>query len=190
MLAKRAVLNHQTCFEAISIESQARSPMDGLRRDLVAVVYCFEACAWAWLVALRTICVPLSRCTFWLVEVINDPCAPPAATEARFSPFRPKTPWLLEVNCPAAFKPPTVPRAAPAAFAVEPTAPFAALPTFAAGLATDPTAPPAVELTPPSALAPPDLRPDAMLPPAAPPLSPRSSAPAELDAIVEAVAKA
>ena len=186
----------------ISIESPARSPIDRWAApQLGAVVYCFEACAGAWLVALRTICVPLSRCTFWFVEVINDPCAPPAATEARFSPFRPNTPWLLEVNCPAEFKPPIVPRAAPARFAVELavplpalavelTAPFAALPTFVAGLATDPTAPPAVELTPPRELAPPDLRPDAMLPPAAPPLSPRSSAPAELDAIVEAVAKA
>jgi len=42
--------------------------------------------------------VPLSRCTFLLVEVINEPCVLLAAAEFKLIPCKPKTPWLLEVS--------------------------------------------------------------------------------------------
>jgi hypothetical protein len=42
--------------------------------------------------------VPLSRCTFLLVEVMNEPCVLVAAAEFKLIPCNPKTPWLLEVS--------------------------------------------------------------------------------------------
>src|SRR5690348_10593561 len=115
--------------------------------------------------------VPLSRCTFFPAEVITVPCVAFDAAAFKFRPFNPKTPWLFEVSCPAAFNPPTAPFEAPAtfpaAFAVEFTAPPAAPPTLAAAFVTVPAAPPAAEVTPPS---PP--RPPAIPEPAAEPLSP------------------
>src|SRR5260370_11031833 len=50
--------------------------------------------------------VPLSRCTFLLVDVISDPCVLLDVSEFRLSPSKPHTPLLLEANCPVAFRPP------------------------------------------------------------------------------------
>src|SRR6266404_5579708 len=115
------------------------------------------------------------RCTFLLLDVISEPCVLLEVAEFRFSPSRPNTPWLLEVNSPAAFRPPTAPLAAPVAvpatFAVELTAPP---PTFPAVLATLPAVAPAVDLAPPST-PPPDPRPPAPAPLTAPPPAYKSS---------------
>src|SRR5207245_9831082 len=91
--------------------------------------------------------VPLSRWTFFPVDVITEPCVALEAAVFRLRPLRPNTPWLFEVSCPAAFRPPTasleVPATLPAAFVVEFTAPPAAPPTLATVLLTGPTPPPA-----------------------------------------------
>src|SRR5438874_7335628 len=91
--------------------------------------------------------VPLSRRTFFPVEVITLPCVAFEAAAFKFKPFKPKTPWLFEVSCPAASSPPTAPREAPATFppalAAEFNVPLAAPPAFAAVFVTVPTAPPA-----------------------------------------------
>src|SRR4029077_11102057 len=133
---------------------------------------CSPACAWG----TSSIRVPLSRCTFFPAEVITEPCVALDAAAFRFNPFRPNTPWLLEVSCPGGFKPPTAPFSAPAtlppAFAALFTAPPAAPPTLAAVFVTVPTAPPAAEPTPPSA-----PRPPAIPPPARAPTSPRHPRP-------------
>src|SRR5260370_11857508 len=132
---------------------------------------CEPACA----CETSSILVPLSRCTFFPAEVVTDPCVAWEAAALRFRPFRPNTPWLFEVSCPAAFNPPTAPFEAPAtlppAFAAVFTAPPATPPTLAAVLVTVPTAPPAAEVTPPSAPRPP-AAPD---PPAEAPASPKAS---------------
>src|ERR1700747_981590 len=92
---------------------------------------------------------------FFPAEVITEPCVAFEVAAFRFRPFRPNTPWLLEVSCPAAFNPPTAPFEAPTTLppapAAEFTAPPAAPPTLAAVFVTAPTAPPAPEVTPPSA---------------------------------------
>src|SRR5229473_8454045 len=141
---------------------------------LLSFSYCFgllfEPCA------TNRSCVPLSRCTFLLVEVISEPCVLLEAAVFRLSPSSPNTPWLLEVSWPAAFNPPTAPRAAPAAFTVELTAPPATPPALAAVLVTAPVAAPAVERTPPSAPPPPLARAE----PTAPPPAAKSSLPKEL----------
>src|SRR5260221_10672668 len=139
---------------------------------LLSFSYCFgllfEPCA------TSKSCVPLSRCTFLLVEVISEPCVLLEAAELKLSPSRPKTPWLLEVSWPAAFKPPTAARAAPAAFTVELTALLATPLALAAVLVTAPVAAPAVERTPPRA--PPPLP---RAEPTAPPPADKSSLPTE-----------
>src|SRR5882762_7692800 len=138
---------------------------------LVAIrTYCADACA----CETSKNCVPLSRCTFLLVEVISEPCVLLETAEFRFIPLRPNTPWLLEVSWPAAFNPPTAPRVAPAAFTVELTAPPATPPALAAVLVTAPVAAPAVDRTPPRA--PPPL---ARAEPTAPPPADKSSPPIE-----------
>src|SRR6266404_3238277 len=144
---------------------------------LLSFSYCFgllfEPCA------TNRSCVPLSRCTFLLEEVISEPCVLLEAAVFRLSPSSPNTPWLLEVSWPAAFKPPTAPRTTPAVFTVELTAPLATPPAFAAVFVTAPVAAPAVERTPPSA--PPPL---ARAEPIAPPPADKSSPPPELAAAV------
>src|SRR5258707_9563814 len=161
---------------ASSLCLRIRSPPFLVIAPLVAIrTYCADACA----CETSKNCVPLSRCTFLLVEVISDPCVLLEAAEFRLSPSRPKTPWLLEVSWPAAFKPPTAPRAAPAAFTVELTALLATPRALAAVLVTAPVAAPAVERTPPSA--PPPL---ARAEPIAPPPADKSSPPPELAAAV------
>src|SRR6202011_5497286 len=123
-------------------------------------------------------CVPLSRCTVLLVDVISEPCVLFDAAEVRLSPPKPNTPRLSEVNRPAPSTPPpaplVVPAAVPVTFGVELTAPSATPPTFAAVLVTVPAVAPAVDPNPPSA-APPDARPPAVAPPTAPPLAGKSS---------------
>src|ERR1700694_1490219 len=113
---------------------------------------CLEApCSPACASETSSIRVPLSRWTFFPAEVITLPCVAFEAAAFRFRPFNPKTPWLFEVSCPAAFKPPTAPFEAPAmlppAFATEFAAPPATPPTFAAVLVTAPAAPPAPDVT-------------------------------------------
>ena len=60
----------------------------------------FDACNCVALVAETKSCVPLSRCTFLLADVMSEPepCAAPTADEVRFSPCILKTPWLFEVS--------------------------------------------------------------------------------------------
>lgn len=53
--------------------------------------------------------VPPSSRTFVPAEVITDPCVPFAVALLRFNSFSPNTPRLFDVNCPAAFNPPTAP---------------------------------------------------------------------------------
>ena len=152
----------------------------------------------AWLCVTSRSCVPLSRCTFLLVDVINDPCVLFDAAEFRLRPFKPKTPWLLEVNCPAVFSPPGAPLVALVEFAVELSAPPASPPTFPAVLVAPPTlpvafvitsaAPPDAEPTPPRT--PPDERPDAPAPPTAGGPAAKSSLPTELGATDCAAASA
>src|SRR5258707_14233923 len=139
--------------------------------------YCFGLCADACACDTSKSCVPLSRCTFLLVEVISEPCVLLEAAELKLSPSRPKTPWLLEASWPAAFKPPPAPRAAPAAFPVRLTALLATPRALAAVLVTAPVAAPAVERTPPRA-PPPLPRAD----PTAPPPADKSSLATELEA--------
>jgi len=95
--------------------------------------------------------VPLSRCTFFPAEVITEPCVAFEPAAFRFKPFNPNAPWLFEVSCPAAFKPPTAPFEAPAmlppAVAAEFKVPPATPPALAAVFVTAPTAPPAVDVT-------------------------------------------
>jgi hypothetical protein len=117
--------------------------------------------------------VPLSRCTFFPAEVINELCVLLTAVDVKLSPFKPNTPSLLDVICPAEFKPPMAPLDAPAtlpvAFPAEFRAPPAVPPTPAAVFVMEPAAPPAVEATPPSAPRPPDIpepAADAPMPPA------------------------
>src|SRR6266849_5737755 len=138
--------------------------------------------------------VPLSRCTFLLVEVISEPCVLFDPAAFRFRPLSPKTPWLLEVNWPAAFSPPTAPLEVPpnvevvepAALTVEPTVPLAVPPTLAAVFVT----PPAVEATPPTRPPPPEERaePEPLALPK--PEAARSGVSSEPEAIVSAAASA
>src|SRR5258708_17870681 len=139
---------------------------------------------------------------FLPAEVISEPCVLFDPAAFRFRPFRPKTPWLLEVNWPAEFGPQTAPRevaprvevAEPAALTVEhaaaPTVPAAFPPTFAAVLVTAPTEPLAVEATPPTSPPPPEERapPEPLALPMPEPA--RSGAASELDAMVSAAASA
>src|SRR5260370_25116096 len=96
---------------------------------------------------------------FFPAEVITETCVAFDAAAFRFRPFRPNTPWLLEVSWPAAFNPPTAPFEAPAMLPPLPpaefTAPPAAPPTLPAVFLTPPTAPPAPEVPPPSPPRPP-----------------------------------
>src|SRR5207253_9787204 len=89
---------------------------------------CLDApCPLACACETSNIRVPLYRCTSFPAEVITEPCVEFETAALRLRPFRPITPWLLEVSCPAAFKPPTAPFEAPAmlppTFAAEVTAP-------------------------------------------------------------------
>ena len=55
------------------------------------------------------ICVPPSRRTLRVDDVITEPSALPAEDEATSRPLIPNTPWLPEVSIPLAFNPPTAP---------------------------------------------------------------------------------
>src|SRR6267378_210547 len=148
---------------------------------------CSPACA----CETRSIRVPLSRCTFFPAEVISEPSVAFEPAVLRFSPFRPNTPWLLEVSWPAVFKPPTAPFEAPAmfppAFAAEFTVPPATPPTLAAVFVTVPAAPPAVEVTPPSAPRPPVI-PDPAAEAPTPPIASMSDPAADALLCAEAIA--
>src|ERR1700730_4600055 len=101
--------------------------------------------------------VPLSRCTFWVLEAITEPSVLFEAADVKLSPLSPNTPRLPDANCPAASRPPTAPVVEPAMLAVEPTAPLvvevnrppAVEPAVPIGSVAAPKAPPAVAPTPP-----------------------------------------
>src|SRR6266404_1124386 len=147
-------------------------------------------CSPAFACETSNIRVPLSRCTFFPAEVITEPCVAFEPAAFRFKPFNPNAPWLFEVSCPAAFKPPTAPFEAPAmlppAVAAEFKVPPAAPPVLAAVFVTAPTAPPAVDVTPPNAPRPPAVpepAADAPMPPMVSMSAPAADAPLSAEAI-------
>src|SRR5258707_1545273 len=108
--------------------------------------------------------VPLSSRTLLLLDVIIDPAAvEPEATDDNVRPGMPTTPWLVEVNPPAAFvavfAPATLPvcpvcKVDPAAVPVEFTTPPAVEPTPPASPPREPTAPEPEPLAMPPAFPP------------------------------------
>src|SRR6266850_5171857 len=148
-------------------------------------------CSPAFACETSNIRVPPSRCTFFPAEVITEPCVAFEPAALRFKPFNPNAPWLFEVSCPAAFKPPTAPFEAPAmlppAFAAEFTVPLATPPTLAAVFVTVPAAPPAVEVTPPNAPRPPVI-PDPAAEAPTPPIASMSDPAADALLCAEAIA--
>src|SRR6266850_7663396 len=162
----------------------------GFASGLLAAAGFDAPCSPAFACETSNIRVPPSRCTFFPAEVITEPCVAFEPAALRFKPFNPNAPWLFEVSCPAAFRPPTAPFEAPAmlppAFAAEFTVPPATPPALAAVFVTAPTAPPAVDVTPPNAprpLAVPEPAADAPMPPMASMSAPAADAPLCAEAI-------
>ena len=120
--------------------------------------------------AIRSIWVPLSRCTFFVEETIIDPCVALEAAESIESPCRPKTPLLFEARRPSEVNPPTAPVERVAVFRVPPAFTGTELAVFT----TLPAVAPVVEVTPPINPPPPRADPDTA--PVPPPEATRSSA--------------
>ena len=94
--------------------------------------------------------MPLSRCTFFVVETIMDPCVAFDAAELIERPSRPNTPLLLDDSRPVEVSPPTAPEeratvfSDPPAFTGAELAVFMTVPVDALAVAF------AVEATPPA----------------------------------------
>jgi hypothetical protein len=123
-----------------SVKSSVTVPPRRCPRRLCTELY--FACP----LALSSICVPLSRCTFFVEETMIDPCVALEAAELIESPCRPKTPLLFEARRPSEVNPPTAPVDGVAAFKVPPAFTGTELAVFT----TLPVVAPAVEATPPN----------------------------------------
>jgi putative iron-dependent peroxidase len=75
-----------------------RTRLSAIARSLGREYFYFEAAICASPAALSRNWVPLSRCTFRVVEAITEPCVALEADEARLSPCMLKTPWLFEAS--------------------------------------------------------------------------------------------
>src|SRR5579872_1085611 len=131
----------------------AHCPMEARQCTAKSHLRFYFSCACP--LAESSICVPLSRCTFFVGETIMEPCVALEVAELSESPSMPNTPLLLEASRPADVNPPTAPveRDAaprlPAAFPEAEPAVFTRVPAPAPAVdVTPPTKPPPVRAPP------------------------------------------